>query len=46
MTPEEIEQEIVQLNRMLKKLACVSNDLWEQKSKLRNDYKALTGKDI
>lgn len=46
MTPEEIEQEILQLRRMLKKLVFIGNDLWEKKIELMDEYKSLTGKDI
>lgn len=46
MTPAEIEIEIKQINRMLKRLSDVGNTLWETKNNLISEYKKLTGDSI
>lgn len=46
MTPAEIEQKIKDINIVLLALSRRSNDLDQEKSDLRNEYKRLTGMDI
>ena len=46
MTPEEIKQELRQLDAMLKRLSDEGNILWEQKNDLRSEYKRITGESI
>ena len=46
MTPEEIEIEIEQINRMMVRLTDIGNDLWVEKDRLRNIYKSQTGEEI
>ena len=46
MTPAEIEIEIKQINRMLKRLSDEGNTLWETKNNLISEYKKLTGDSI
>lgn len=46
MTPEEIETEIGQINRMMARLTDIGNDLWVEKDRLRGLYKKQTGEEI
>lgn len=46
MTPIEIEQKIRDINTVLLALSRRGNELDQEKSDLRNEYKRLTGMDI
>lgn len=46
MTPAEIEQKIKDINTILLALSKRGNELDQEKSDLRNEYKRLTGMNI
>ncbi|KKM94762.1 hypothetical protein LCGC14_1194990 [marine sediment metagenome] len=46
MTPDEIKQRIEDLRKREKILTRENNIVWAEKTKLRDEYKRLTGKDI
>ena len=46
MTPKEIEEKIEEIKKHERRLGDLSNFLWEEKDRLRNLYKKLTGEEI
>ncbi len=46
MTPEEIEERLKELNVYENALTRLGNEIWEEKTNLRDEYRKLTGKEI
>ncbi len=46
MTPEKMKERIEAIQSYESALCHLGNDLWAEKTKLRDEYKKVTGKDI
>lgn len=46
MNLEEIKARIEEIKKYESTLCKLGNDLWAEKTKLRDEYKSLTGKEI
>ena len=46
MTPEEIKARVEELKSYEHALTILGNEFWEEKTRLRDDYKRITGEEI